>query len=171
MALYCSFLRAEASPSKTPAETLQRVNQHLLNLNNAGMFVTSVYGILNRKTREFTYARAGHHIPILVNAAGNEITIAQGQGQMLGFFPDPILDQQTVIISPGSTLLIYTDGMFDVINENDEIFGEDCLREMIVDNKGGSAQELCDKVVANLKEFRGESAQFDDMTVVAVKAL
>jgi sigma-B regulation protein RsbU (phosphoserine phosphatase) len=171
MALYCSFLRAEASPTDIPAETLQRVNHHLLNLNEAGMFVTSVYGILKRTTGEFTYARAGHHVPILVDTNGEEIPLEQGPGQMLGFFPDPVLDLRTVVIAPGSTLLIYTDGMFDVVNENDEIFGEDRLRAMVIDSKEGSAQALCDQIVSNLKGYQGESAQFDDMTVVAIKAL
>ena len=90
---------------------------------------------------------------------------------MLGFFPDPVLDQQTVMIAPGSTLLIYTDGMFDVVNENDEIFGEGRLREMVLTNDSAAAQELCDKIVAELKNYQGDSAQFDDMTVVTIKAL
>jgi len=70
MALFCSLLRAEARHSSSPSEILQRVNKHLLNLNEAGTFVTVLFGILNCKRREFVYARAGHEIPLRFDRCG-----------------------------------------------------------------------------------------------------
>lgn len=171
MALYCSLLRAEASHISSPADVLRRVNRHLLDLNEARMFVTALYGVLNCKTCEFSYARAGHHVPILVDDCGKEIVINRGQGQLLGFFSDPDLDVQTVVIPQGSTLLLYTDGMFDVMDRNDEILGEDRLREMICTNQGSSAQDLCDNLIGVLKSYQGESPQFDDMALVAIQCV
>lgn len=169
MALYCSLLRAEAPHAFSPADALSRVNSHLLDLNEARMFVTALYGLLNRKTCEFSYARAGHHTPILVDDCGDESTIQRDHGQLLGFFPEPDLDIQTLEIKPGSTLLLYTDGMFEVFDDKDEIFGESRLREMVCANKGTSAQALCDQIIGELQVYQGESAQFDDMTLVAVR--
>ena len=171
MALYCSLLRAEALHVSSPADVLRRVNRHLLDLTEARMFVTALYGVLNRKTCEFSYARAGHHVPILVDDCGKETAINRDQGQLLGFFPYPDLDVQTVVIPQGSTLLLYTDGMFDVMDSNDEILGEERLREMICTNQGGLAQELCDKIIAELKTYQGESPQFDDMALVAIQCV
>jgi sigma-B regulation protein RsbU (phosphoserine phosphatase) len=150
---------------------LRKVNRHLLDLNEARMFVTALYGVLNRKTCEFSYARAGHHVPILVDVCGKETPINRDQGQLLGFFTDPDLDVQTVVIPQGSTLLLYTDGMFDVMDSNDEILGEERLREMICTNQGGLAQELCEKIIAEVKTYQGESPQFDDMALVAIQCV
>jgi len=169
MALYCSLLRAEAPHAFSPAEYVSRVNQHLLNLNEARMFVTALYGLLNRKTCEFSYARAGHHTPILVDDCGEEASIQRDPGQLLGFFPEPELDVQTVVIKPGSTLLLYTDGMFEVWDDNDKILGENRLRGMVCANQGASAQGLCDLLIEELQAYQGEGAQFDDMTLVAVR--
>lgn len=171
MALYCSFLRAETPYSPTSEDALMRVNRHLRAVNDAGMFVTSVYGVLNRKTGEFTYARAGHHTPALVDAKGDEILVIKGAGQLMGLFDEPILDVQTVMIASGSTLMLYTDGMCDVFNEQEELFGEDRFRKMLSKHRSGSAQELCDITVSELQEYRGDHDQFDDMTVVVIKAL
>mgnify|MGYP002713135035 CR=1 FL=1 len=171
MALYCSFLRAEAPHTGTPADTLRRVNRHLVDVNNTGMFVTSIYGVLNHKTGEFSYARAGHHTPALVDAGGNEVAVTKERGQLLGILPEPALDVNMVVIAPGSTLLLYTDGMCDVFNEQEELFGENRLREMVATHRSGSAQEICDTIMSALQEYQGEHDQFDDMTVVAIKGL
>lgn len=169
MSIFCSVLRAEAPHMDSPAEALLRVNQHLLELNDAGMFVTALYGVLNRRSRTFSYARAGHHTPLLYDSAGKEIPIPLDHGQMLGFFSRPELDTQTIDIPPGSTLLLYTDGMFDIMDENQETFGEQRLREMASTFREYSAQEVCDRIVDSLKAYQGDNTQFDDMTLVAVR--
>ena len=171
MALYCSLLRAEALHVSSPADVLRRVNRHLLDLNEARMFVTALYGVLNRKTCEFSYARAGHHVPILFDDCGKEIAINRDQGQLLGFFSDPDLDVQTMVIPQGSTLLLYTDGMFDVMDSNDEILGEKRLRELACAHQASSAQDLCEKIIAEVKTYQGESPQFDDMALVAIQCV
>ena len=171
MALYCSLLRAEALHVSSPADVLRRVNRHLLDLNEARMFVTALYGVLNRKTCEFSYARAGHHVPILFDDSGKEISINRDQGQLLGFFLDPDLDVKTVVIPQGSTLLLYTDGVFDLMDRNDKSFGEERLREMACTHQGNSAQDLCEKIIGVLKSYQGESPQFDDMALVAIQCV
>jgi len=168
MALYCSLLRAETIHTFLPEEVLFRVNQHLLELHETRMFVTAIYGVLNRKSCQFTYARAGHHVPILVDDCGVETTLERDHGQLMGFFPAPDLDVQTVAITPGSTLLLYTDGMFDVMNAEGDKFDEGRFRELVCANQGNSAQNLCDLLVDDLQTYQGESAQFDDMTLVAI---
>jgi serine phosphatase RsbU (regulator of sigma subunit) len=68
MAMTFSLLRAEASQGRSPWEALQAVNRHLLDLNDEGMFVTVLYGVLNAATGEFHYARAGHDLPLVMDA-------------------------------------------------------------------------------------------------------
>ncbi|MFC1996108.1 SpoIIE family protein phosphatase [Chloroflexota bacterium] len=171
MALFCSLLRAEARHSNSPAEVLHRVNQHLLDLNDAGMFVTVLFGILNRKTREFVYARAGHEIPIMFDRCGEVERLVWDQGQLLGFFQDLKLDEQTVNIPAGSTLLLYTDGAFDAWNAKGVHFGLDQLREVTIASARCSAQSLCDRIIDELMAFQGEKLQFDDITLVAIQSI
>jgi sigma-B regulation protein RsbU (phosphoserine phosphatase) len=171
MALYCSLLRVEAPYATSPGEALRRVNQHLLGMSETGMFVTGLYGVLNRITREFSYARAGHHVPILFDDFGKEMAINRDQGQILGFFPDPDLDIQTVVIPQGSTLLLYSDGMIDAIDKNNQLLGEDRLKELIRDNQGEPAQGLCEKIINDIQLLQGENPQFDDMTLVALQSI
>jgi serine phosphatase RsbU (regulator of sigma subunit) len=170
MALYCSLVRAEALHTASPWEVLQRVNRHLLELDEAGMFVTAIYGVLDRLKGEFSYARAGHHKPILIDQSGKETPIAADHGQLLGYFPDPDLDVQTLFIPKGSTLLLYTDGMFDAIDENGDILGENRLREIVCANCNRSPQDLCNQIIKELNEFQSVDSQFDDMTFVAIQS-
>jgi serine phosphatase RsbU (regulator of sigma subunit) len=169
MALYCSLLRAEAPYAPSPAEVLRRVNHHLINMRDTGMFVTALFGVLNQKTSQFSYARAGHHVPILIDDFGKEMAINRDQGQLLGFFPDPVLDIQTVDLPQGSTLLLYSDGMLDVMDSNNEFIGENRFREIVQGSRGKSAQELCEYIITELKNIQGDNPQYDDMTLVAVQ--
>jgi len=170
MALFCSLLRAEIQHITSPTEVLLRVNRHLLDLDEAGMFVTALFGLLDCKKREFSYARAGHEIPILFDRDGKADLLDWDQGQLLGFFPDPKLDVQSVTIPEGSTLLLYTDGAFDAQNSEGASFGLDRLVETAAANLGSSAQNLCDQVIDELNVFQGSCSQFDDITLVAIQS-
>jgi len=169
MAEYCSLLRAEAPHAFSPASALRNVNRHLLDFNQGRMFVTALYGILDRRTGEFSYARAGHHAPLLFDRSGEEMSLSTGHGQLLGFFSDPALDVGSVNIPPGSTLLLYTDGMFDIMDDSDQKLGEKRLRDMARAFGDCSADELCENILGEIKTYQGETTQFDDMTLVAMR--
>lgn len=166
MALFCSLLRVEAVNTQSPAAVLQGVNQHLLVLEQARMFVTALYGVLDRRDRTFTYARAGHLIPLLFDRDGGVVPLAWGQGQLLGFFEDLQLDEQTVILPPGSTLVLYTDGAFDAQDPQGDRFGLDHFVAATAACVGNPAQELCDRLVQKLLDYQGQDGQFDDITLV-----
>ncbi len=170
MALFCSLLRAETRHSSLPSEILQRVNKHLLNLNEAGMFVTVLFGILNSRRREFVYTRAGHEIPFLFSRSGDAKLLDWDQGQLLGFFQKPKLDEQKVEIPEGSTLVLYTDGAFDALDAKGVRFGLDRLGEAITAKIQDSAQNLCDRVMEELTTYQGEKLQFDDITLVVIQS-
>jgi serine phosphatase RsbU (regulator of sigma subunit) len=171
MALYCSLLRAEAHHFDTPGEVLYSVNKHLMQYHEARKFVTAMYGVLDATTAQFCYARAGHHLPILVDARGEIVPLEKGQGQLLGFFPDPDLDVQLVDLPSGSTLLMYTDGVLDSKGADRAHFGESRLKGVISKYIQNSAQDLCDSILSELKSFQGEDPQFDDITLVVIRSL
>ena len=168
MALTRSLVRAEASRGVFPAEVLRRVNQHLMDINESGMFVTLLYGILHCRTGEFLYARAGHELPMIMDHEGQTIAAPQGSGQLLGLFPDPSLDEQTVLIPPGGKLLLYTDGVTDAVDSQDATFDSQGFAHSARRLRDSPAQEMCDQVLTDIAEFQGSAPQFDDITLVVV---
>jgi len=167
MALTRSLLRAEASRTVAPVETLRHVNRHLLQMGNGRMFVTVLYGVLRRVTRDFVYVRAGHEPPLTVDANGETKLAAPAAGQPLGLLPDPELNESILTLAPGSTLLLYTDGATEAMDEEQELFGMERLETEFGAMREVAAQESCSRLLQSLTKYRGGAAQADDITLVA----
>jgi sigma-B regulation protein RsbU (phosphoserine phosphatase) len=171
MALVSNLLRAEAlRGDTTPEQALRIVNRHLLSRDARSMFVTVLYGVLCRETREFAFVRAGHEMPLLLDAAGALLTPAIGRGHPLGLFPVPMLDVQTVFLPPGGTLLLYTDGVTEAMDAHNQLFGSERIIAAVRGAHQTSAQQLCDQLVQAVTIYRGAAAQADDITLLAVRA-
>jgi serine phosphatase RsbU (regulator of sigma subunit) len=170
MALTRSLLRAEALRATTPRTALLSVNRHLLEMNAAGMFVTVVYGILQRTTRAFRYARAGHELPRVWDARGAPLPCAWDYGHPLGLLAEPSLDCQTIVIPSGGALLLITDGVTEATNPGGAFFGREPIDAAIQACPAGAAQSLCDDLVATLAAYHGDTPQDDDITLLAVRA-
>lgn len=169
MALASSLLRAEVRRGAPPEETLAVLNRHLLDRNAKQMFVTLLYGVLHLPTREFRYARAGHEVPLACDAGGTRIELPLGRGLPLGMFPSPLLDVQSITLPPGGTLLLFSDGVLDTADATGELFGRDRLNS-IAGGPSGSAQELCERLLQAVCDHHGATPQFDDITLVALRA-
>ncbi|HNS50843.1 MAG TPA: SpoIIE family protein phosphatase [Anaerolineae bacterium] len=170
MALTYSLLRAEAVRWESPSAVLQATNRHLLGMNEAGMFVTVLYGVLDSHHSSFLYARAGHEVPMRLDPSGKVEAPQRGRGQPLGLFDAPDLDERSIGLPPGSVLLMYTDGATDLTDPQGTRFGLDRLREAVCASRAGTAQAICDRVWDVLDRYRGSSAQFDDVALLAIQA-
>ncbi len=131
MALTRSLIRAEASRGVPPTEALRRVNYHLLDMNETGMFVTVLYGILDTANGEFLYARAGHELPLVYDRTGAAVAVPVGRGQPLALLPDPALDEQRIVIPQGGRLVLNSDGVTDAIDRRQEPFGVARLHDLM----------------------------------------
>lgn len=172
MALTRSLIRAEASRGFFPPEVLRSVNRHLLDMNEAGMFVTVLYGILYTASGEFLYARAGHELPLICDGGGRLIDVPVSRGQPLGLLPDPALDEQRIAIPAGGRLMLNTDGVTDAINGQQEPFSIQRLNGLMASYAGlppTSAQALCRAVFEAVTVYEEGTAQFDDFTLVIVE--
>jgi serine phosphatase RsbU (regulator of sigma subunit) len=169
MALTATLLRVEARRTGSPKNVLMEVNRLLLDMNEAGMFVTLLYGILDCKKNTFHYARAGHELPIIMNPHGKWEDVGQAVGQPLGLFDEPLIDEQTLDLPSDSLLLLYTDGVPNALDKQNQRFGLENFLAAISGEKNQPAQELCTQVLEVMDAFRGDEDPYDDVTLVAVK--
>jgi phosphoserine phosphatase RsbU/P len=173
MALTRSLVRAEIDHAPTPGDLLRRVNKLLLDMNDAGMFVTMLYGELNSSTGQFAYARAGHETPFLVGGDGRLLPSQPATGLPLGIFENPKVDEQTLMLPPGTTLILHTDGATDMANPAGEDFGHERLWASVQTSLSGndlSAQEVCNGTWRALRDYQGSAPQADDVTLVVIRA-
>jgi phosphoserine phosphatase RsbU/P len=173
MALTYSSVRSEAHQHLSPGDTLRAVNAHLKEISHSSMYVTMLYGILDTKTKVFSYARAGHTYPVLLDRQHKPAVIPAQPGQPLGLFYNVLLDEQEVTIPKDGVLLIYSDGLSETIEALDPPLElEDLCSSML---KGmetcPSAQEFCDMLWRTAGGEGKESLILDDFTVVAVSGL
>jgi sigma-B regulation protein RsbU (phosphoserine phosphatase) len=128
-----------------------------------------LYGVLDCRGARFTYARAGHELPLQLTQAGAVVVPEHGLGQPLGLFDSPELDEQSLGIDPGTALLMYTDGATDLTDVQGKRFGPERLRQVVRASADGSAQAFCDRLWLALAEYQGSSTQFDDVALVAIR--
>jgi sigma-B regulation protein RsbU (phosphoserine phosphatase) len=146
MARAHALIAAEAESYENPSDVMRKVNAHITRLEKATQFVTVLYGILNVDNGGFTY------------------------GMAIGLWEDIILDEQTITLPPGSTLVLYTDGMTDCRDPNGEPFGLERIQLTLNRCSESSAQEVCDHLLKTLKNYQQGSPQDDDVTLVAIHA-
>jgi len=170
MARAHALIAAEAENYDEPGEVMQQVNRHITRLEKTTQFVTVFYGILNVETGEMKFARAGHEPALMLMPDGNVERLKHKSGMALGLWEEIVLDEQTINLPAGSTLLLYTDGMTDCRNPQGEPFGLEGIKSLFRGYEGLSAQEVCDQMLQTLMDYQKGSKQDDDVTLVAVHA-
>ena len=170
MARAHALIMAEADIAITAAEVMQLVNSHITRLQKSTQFVTVLYGILDLKTRLFSYARAGHEPPLILHADGSVERMPHSSGMALGLWDPITLDEKEITLASGDSLILYTDGMTDCRNPAGESFGLDRIKTLLSDLPKLNAQQICDKLLETLLTYQDGSKQDDDVTLVAIKA-
>jgi len=170
MALSCTLIRTYAAEYPTQPElVLSAANRRIMMDTRTSMFVTVFYGILDPAAGILTYCNAGHVPPYLLSAQnGDAVQTLRRTGPLLGIFEDAIWEQRTVQLAPGDALVLYTDGVTDAEDGTREFFGQERLLEIVEANRGRSAQDVQDALIAEVHKFVGDAPQFDDLTLVVV---
>jgi sigma-B regulation protein RsbU (phosphoserine phosphatase) len=171
MARAHALIMAEADTGKNAGDTLQRVNRHITRLQKSTQFVTVLYGILDVETRIFSYARAGHEPPLLLHSDGTVERLPHNSGMALGLWDTVTLDERTVELPHGSTLLLFTDGMTDCRDPQGEAFGLERIKTTLGGLYNKNAQHVCDHLLGTLINYQDGAKQDDDVTLVAIRAV
>ena len=170
MALSRTLIRTYAVEYDTQPElALSAANRRILADTHAGLFVTVFYGVLDTASGELTYSNAGHNPPYLLNARdGDTVQELDRTGVPLGILDGGTWQQGTAHIAPGDVLLLYTDGITEAQNAQEDFFDEERLREVVRANLGRSARDIQDSVIAQVGAFVGDAPQSDDITLMVV---
>ncbi len=169
MARTHALLYAELNRGSTPVAVLQRVNRYLGQISTAPLFVTVLLGVLNTRSGELHYGRAGHELPILVTGDNQIQRASMAQGQLLGMLDDPVIDEQRVVIPPGGMILLYTDGVTDERDPKGISFGIHNVFETLKDACTLPAAEICTTFLHRISAYQQGMPQDDDITMLVVK--
>ena len=163
-----TLLKGAAIGVGLPGEVLREVNDLLIEDNEGGMFVTLLYAVYDPSSRELTYANGGHNSPLVVHPDGTSALLPLTDGIALGIAPDLSYKQNTVTLSPGDSVIFYTDGVTEAMNSEEEEFGLDPLSEFFRTNPPENPEETTAAVFDAVNAFAGEMAQSDDITCLVL---
>jgi phosphoserine phosphatase RsbU/P len=173
MSICRSVLRAHASKQIDPAEVLREVNQTMITDIYEDMFVTMIYMIYDTETRELSMARAGHDPALILEAGANEVLRKESGGIAVGMVDPELFDHMIetlrVTLSPGTSVLVYTDGITEAMNHNQEEWGLEPLCRAMIAGRDRSPGQICDIVRERVLRFMGDMPQYDDMTLMVLK--
>ena len=163
-----TLLKGAAVGSIGPGAVLSEVNQLLCDENEAMMFVTIFYGAYSPSSGELVYANGGHNPPVVVHADGSSTVLPTTDGIALGVAYGFDYEERSVTLKPGDTLVLYSDGVTEAMNEAQEEYGLDRLREVVVAASSGEAEEVTRAIFDSVREFAGGAPQSDNITCLTL---
>jgi sigma-B regulation protein RsbU (phosphoserine phosphatase) len=137
----------------------------------SSMFVTVFFGKLNSDTRELHYVRAGHPPPLVLDRYCRTVDVPFKAGQPLGIFKRPLLDEQSISLPPGGTVLLYSDGLTEAAGPQGQEFGVERTLKVIQAYPKASAQQICDRLWEQMVEYSHPFSQQDDVTLLCLKSI
>ena len=171
MAVTKTLLKVVAERTLDPGEVLSKVNNDLAEDNESCMFVTLFLAVMNIDTGDIRYASAGHNPPLLMAKGKDAEWIPPLNELVAGIMEDTNYTTKSMKISPGDTLFIYTDGVTEAMDREQELYSEERLVDVMNRCQGKSAKQIIHTVEEDLKDFTGGAEQSDDITMLAMQYL
>jgi phosphoserine phosphatase RsbU/P len=172
MAMCRSVLRSKAPGNLSPAQVLCEVNRQLYPDMQEDMFITMIYLIIN-PAGTITLARAGHESALWCKDHFKQIEIINAPGMALGIDPgdvfDVVIKDVTVELSPLDTVVVYTDGINEALDDEGNEFGQEQLKEVLQQAGPQSVDFLVKTIVDRVQNFSSGHPQNDDITLAAVQ--
>ena len=163
-----TLLKATAAFGLPPSEALTRLNDLLSAENEQSMFVTLFYGILDLESGDFVYSNGGHLQPIWLN--GSEIRRLEPTNDMaLAIMGGLQYGEGSVRLAPGDRILLYTDGMTEASDPEENLYGDERLIGVLKDLCSESTREILEDLVRSVVSFSADAPQADDITLLAFR--
>ncbi len=166
-----ALLKSMVSNYESPAKALNAINEQLCDGNDSCVFITMFFGVLDSRTGSFLYSNAGHNPPRVVRSDGGIEVVEPTGNLVLAIDPEQKYANAEVQLYPGDTLVLYTDGVTEAENVQEEEYGEMRLDALLPGLVSQESSEIADGIVASVREYAGEAAQSDDITCVVSRFL
>ena len=166
MVIAKTLIKNQAMTGEPAEEVLAHVNNQLCEGNREGFFVTAWLGIFDTQTGDLDYANAGHNPPVVIRKDGRMEWLRGVSGLVLAAMEGMSYDPMQTTLLRGERLYLYTDGVTEAINTQEELFGEERLLAALSGSVGLDVCESICTVLMELNEFVGDADQFDDITML-----
>ena len=164
-----ALLKSSSRRHDSPSHCLREVNEFICQDNDACMFVTVFYGVLDLRDGSFRYSNGGHNPPRHLTAEGAVNALPLTGDFALGISDGHDFGENAVVIVPGDALFLYTDGITEACNHELEEYGEARLDRVLGGGVPMGAQELAESVVGSVERFADGATQFDDITCLSLR--
>jgi sigma-B regulation protein RsbU (phosphoserine phosphatase) len=168
MANLQATLRSQVLQDTSCHQCLSNCNQLLYLSTTHDRFATLFYGRLDVRSNVLTYCNAGHERPFHLTHDGQTHRLTAG-GLAVGILEEFSYEDDIVILQPGDLLVIFSDGVTDMINAQDEAFGEKRLEAILTASRNLPAQAMVDLIIAEVQKHAADEPAFDDVTVMVIK--
>jgi len=169
MAFSRTLLRAKACRNPGVGRMIESVNNFINEEPHSDMFVTLFYSVLNHKQNKLNFVNAGHNPPLLLRRESDEIIRLSTGGVVLGAMKGLKMAEKTVDLEEGDLLVLYTDGVTEAVNKQEEQFGEGRLIKLIEKNHELSPEDLKNKIIDQVYDFASGTKQADDITLMILR--
>lgn len=177
MALCQTKLRYIAMSGKSPAQTLCLLNSEMVHAMRSDMFITIIYLVIDPKSGEARFARAGHEPPLLARTDSDEAAQPlKSSGMALGMVSeelfDEVMEDASFKMNSGDVLVLYTDGLTEAANPEGGEFTAKKLAQTISTLRSRNANDLNDEIIKSVEAFMGPGNKYgDDLTLLTVKKI
>jgi sigma-B regulation protein RsbU (phosphoserine phosphatase) len=151
--------------AKTIADLIGRIDRHLQRYAATRKFLTAFFGLLEPDSGRLKYVSAGHN-PALLRRASGEIAQLKATGVPMGMFPNSVWKEETLELSRGDLLCVYTDGISEALDAADEEFGLERLARLL---EAPHVDAICRSVFDEVEAFAAEVPQYDDQTLLLIR--
>lgn len=169
MAYSRSILRASMIGAASPAAGITNANRTICADAAYGMFLTMAYANISVRSGEVTYLNAGHNPPLLLRIGSEDIEELTRTGMLVGVDEGATYEEQSITLETGDFIVFYTDGVVEAIDPNEEEFGMERLREVILSQKEENADRIISAIESALDGFTRSKAPFDDITLIIAR--
>lgn len=167
MVIAKTLIKDHAQLGLNPANTFTRVNNLLCEGNEAGLFVTAWFGILDLKNGKLTYVNAGHNPPLKKHNGEYEYLKCR-PGLVLAGMEGIKYEEEEIVLEKGDGIFLYTDGVTEDTDLKNELYGEDRLLQFMNNHANETPQDKINKLFEELRKFENGAEQFDDITMLAL---
>ena len=171
MALSRIVIRVSATMFPKVSEAISFANPVISRDSRTGMFVTVFYGVLDYGTKTLAYVNAGHNPPLLFRAGSDEPEELPATGIAIGALEDSQYKQGEARLASGDLLVMYTDGVTEALNDQNEMFEIPRLTQVILENRDRPSTEIVQAIINAVNAFSQKQPQYDDITILVVRVL